>query len=197
MGALQSKRNRSIDSVWTSNKDIIAVLEAMMGVSIGTDNGPLFIQDAGQKLKDRVYVDKNTGKMYSCVTDNTSIVNDINFIEMSISNSHDKLFNISKVFPVSNVALYKTYDVRYVFLDNIILITGYINASNNTGGIAAGTLGSLLELPKPRPMAYAGEVTFTDTATSNVYYGKVDGRDLVLESNIPSGAITVSAAFAL
>lgn len=97
MGALQSKRNRSLDSVWTSNKDIIAVLEAMMGVSIGTDNGPLFIQDEGQKLKDRVYVDRNTGKMYSCVTDNTSIVNDINFLELNVSNSNNKIQNSYKV----------------------------------------------------------------------------------------------------
>lgn len=96
MGALQSKRNRSLDSVWTSNKDIIAVLEAMMGVSIGTDNGPLFIQDAGQKIKDRVYVDKNTGKMYRCNTANSDIENNSKYTELNITFESDYLRSLRR-----------------------------------------------------------------------------------------------------
>lgn len=89
MGALQDKRNRSLDSVWASNKEIIAVLEAMMGVTIGTDSGPLFIQDAGEKQQYKAYIDKPTGRMYYCKQNTTSVLNDSNFMELSIRNVFD------------------------------------------------------------------------------------------------------------
>lgn len=85
MGALQSKRNRSIDSLWRGNDVLIKAVEASVGLPIGSDSGVLFIQDVGVKEFAHAYIDTHTGRLYKCVVDSTTATNNnADFIPLSL-----------------------------------------------------------------------------------------------------------------
>lgn len=65
-------------------------IEGLTGIGRG---GVKYIQDAGTKLVNNVYIDKPTGKLYKCITQTASVNNDANFKEHNSEDIYYKLTN--------------------------------------------------------------------------------------------------------
>lgn len=97
MGALNKRRNFTLDQAWEVSDRTIVALEAVLGIPIGSDDGSvLYIQDVGVKELGYGYIDKITKKIYRCIVRTEEIVNSGTYFEdVSNNTMSNKLNNLS------------------------------------------------------------------------------------------------------
>lgn len=72
----------------------------------GNEINPGFIQNSGEKIQGKFYLDKNTGRLYRCVKNTNSITNSTeNFQDVSLDAISDKLDNLFKKLNYESVIL--------------------------------------------------------------------------------------------
>ena len=117
--------------------DKYPIIEKKFKGIAGNDINPGFIQDPGQKVKGKFYLDKNTGKLYRCVNNTNSTTNSTdNFQDVSLDAISDKLDNLFKLNRIMNQ---KTSTGKLPLIDNYTkykFLIFYSELDGNDGQIA-------------------------------------------------------------
>lgn len=79
-----------LGKAWEQIAQLQFLLGSVLGVDVGSDDGTIIhIQDAGNKEKGKLYIDKNNGKLYMCLKNTVRVSNtESEFEEFTLNSTY-------------------------------------------------------------------------------------------------------------